>query len=127
MASRSGSPSETAQDHLRRGARDYVGAMSGLSIDFAGVVAALGTPLDAESVGAALLRALADRYDAAHPASALYELEQSGAHYLFDLASSADLPQEDRTVAAWALTPADVSPRDTSYQRGFPMKAGDDD
>jgi hypothetical protein len=51
----------------------------------------------------------------------LYEFQQSGAVYLFDLASSADLPQEDRTVAAWALTPAVVAKRDSSYQRGFPL------
>jgi hypothetical protein len=40
---------------------------------------------------------------------------------LFDLASAADLPHEDRTVAAWALTPAAPHERDSAYQRGFPM------
>jgi hypothetical protein len=95
--------------------------MSGLSIDFAGVVAALDLPWDGRVVGRALLKAIADHYEAEHSTSALYEFEQSGARYLFDLASSADLPQEDRTVAAWAVTPGVVAPRDTSYQRGFPM------
>jgi hypothetical protein len=44
----------------------------------------------------------------------------------FDLASPAGLPQEDRTVAAWAITSTDVGRRDTSYQRGFPMAPGDE-
>jgi hypothetical protein len=105
----------------------YVEAMSGLSIDFGGVVAALDRPLDGRSVGRALLKALADHYQAEHSASALYEFEQSGASYLFDLASSADLPQEDRTVAAWAVTPGVVAPRDTGYQRGFPLATSEAD
>jgi hypothetical protein len=49
---------------------------------------------------------------------------QSGATYLFDLASAVDAEQEDRTVAAWAITPAAVAKRDVSYQRGFPLTAG---
>ena len=97
--------------------------MTGLSIDLADVVAALDPPLDARMVGRALLTALADHYAAEHSASALYDFEQSGAHYLFDLASCAGLPREDRTVAAWALTPDAVAPRDTGYQRGFPLAA----
>jgi hypothetical protein len=92
-----------------------------LSLDYEAVLAALDRPRDAAVVGAALLRASADRYAAEHEASALYEFEQSGATYLFDLASCADLPQEDRTVAAWALTPPAVTKRDSSYQRGFPL------
>jgi hypothetical protein len=95
--------------------------MSGLSSDFAGVVAGPDLPLDGRTVGSALLKALGDHYKAEHSASPLYEFEQSGARYLFDLASSADLPQEDRTVAAWAVTPGAVAPRDTGYQRSFPM------
>jgi hypothetical protein len=46
---------------------------------------------------------------------------QSGATYLFDLASAAGAEQEDRTVAAWTVTPATVAKRDVSYQRGFPL------
>jgi hypothetical protein len=64
--------------------------MSGLSIDFAGVVAGPDLPLDGRTVGSALLKALGDHYKAEHSASPLYEFEQSGARYLFDLASSAD-------------------------------------
>ncbi|MEA2224167.1 MAG: hypothetical protein QOH83_2543 [Solirubrobacteraceae bacterium] len=102
--------------------------MQQLSLDYGAILAAVDRPLNAASIGAALLRALGDRYVAEHPhGSALHEFEQSGATYLFDLASSADLPQEDRTVAAWALTPAVVHRRDASYQRGFPMAAGTHD
>jgi hypothetical protein len=93
-----------------------------LSLDYARVLASLSAPLDPAAVGATLITALAARYEAGHPEGcALHEFQQSGATYLFDLASAAGLPQEDRTVAAWALTPADVGRRDTVYQRGFPL------
>jgi hypothetical protein len=93
-----------------------------LSVDYACILSSLSTPLDPAAVGAALVSAVAARYEARHPAgSALHEFQQSGATYLFDLASPAGLPQEDRTVAAWALTPAAVAKRDTAYQRGFPL------
>ena len=96
--------------------------MAGLSLDYARLVSSLDGPLDPAAVGAALVDALAARYEASHSAgSALHEFQQSGATYLFDLASAAGLPQEDRTVAAWALTPAAVTKRDTVYQRGFPL------
>jgi hypothetical protein len=95
--------------------------VAGLSLDYQAVVASLDRPLDAALIGVALLKALGDHYAAEHEGSALHEFQQSGATYLFDLASSADLPQEDRTVAAWALTPAAVVKRDSSYQRGFPL------
>jgi hypothetical protein len=72
-------------------------------------------------LGAVLLDALADRYEAWHGRCALHQFEQSGATYLFDLASSADLAQDDRTVAAWAMTPGTTARRDAAYQRGFPM------
>jgi hypothetical protein len=69
-----------------------------------------------------LLRSLADRYETQQrDGYVLYAFEQAGATYLFDLASSADLAQEDRTVAAWALTPAVIAARDVAYQRGFPL------
>lgn len=101
--------------------------MTTLSLDYQAVLASLDRPLDAAKVGVALLSALGDQYALEHEDSALHELEQSGATYLFDLASSADLPQEDRTVAAWALTPAAIAKRDSSYQRGFPLAPHADD
>jgi hypothetical protein len=97
--------------------------VSGLSLDYAALVHALGAPVDPAALGAALLEALAHRYEAQHAACALHEFRQAFGHYLFDLASSAGLPQEDRTVAAWAVTPPLVHRRDTSYQRGFPLTA----
>jgi hypothetical protein len=93
-----------------------------LSLDYQRLASSLGTWPDPAAVGAALLTALAAAYEASHPGgSALHEFQQSGAPYLFDLASAVGLPQEDRTVAAWALTPAAVAKRDTAYQRGFPL------
>lgn len=97
--------------------------MEQLSVDYTGLVASLGHPLNAASLGTALFRAVARRYESRQQACSLYEFEQTGAHYLFDLASPLGLPQEDRTVAAWALTPSGVTRRDTTYQRGFPMVA----
>jgi hypothetical protein len=67
------------------------------------------------------MTAFADWYAERHGVCALQQFEHAGASYLFDLASSVDLPQEDRTVAACAVTPKAVAPRDTGYQRGFPM------
>lgn len=81
----------------------------------------LDSPPDPTRLGAVLLSALADWYAVEHQNCALQQFGQSGASYLFDLASSAELPQEDRTVAAWALTPPDIGQRDAAYQRGFPM------
>lgn len=102
--------------------------MNGLSLDYAGLMSAsLHRPLDPALVGAALLRALAECYETEHGLCALYQFDQSGASYLFDLASSTDLPQEDRTIAAWALTPRVVPQRDIAYQPGFPMDSGADD
>jgi len=46
--------------------------------------------------------------------SFLFEFEQIGATYWFDFASSAALPQEDPTIAAWAITPINVHRRDVS-------------
>jgi hypothetical protein len=71
-----------------------------------------------------LLDALAGRYMRQYPNCALHEFSQAGATYLFDVASEAGGPQEDRTVAAWALTPSTVAKRDTAYQRGFPLPPG---
>jgi hypothetical protein len=102
--------------------------VSPLSIDYMGVVASFETPVDGEQVGIAILRRLAQRYEAEPSAgTALVEFAQSGASYLFDLASSAGLPQEDRTVGAWGITPPFVARRDASYQRGFPMAARPDE
>jgi hypothetical protein len=96
-----------------------------LSVDYPRVVASLPATWDPVLVGAALLDAAADWYERKQMDCALLQFEQSGAQYLFDLASSKGLAQEDRTVAAWALTPPVVEQRDAAYQRGFPMAPGD--
>lgn len=98
--------------------------MNALSLDYAGLMSAFRSPPSPALVGARLLTAAAEWYGAEHGDCALQSFEQAGASYLFDLASSASLPQEDRTVAAWALTPQAVNVRDTAYQRGFPMPSG---
>jgi len=98
--------------------------MDSLSLDYVRLMSTFHPPLDPALVTAALLTAFADWYDASHGDCALHQFEQAGASYLFDLASSANLPQEDRTVAAVALTPQAVDPRDAAYQRGFPMAPG---
>ncbi len=96
--------------------------MSALSLDYDSLVASLDQPLRPEDVGGTLFSAAAERYEISlGGACALLEFEQSGARYWFDFASSQDLPQEDRTIAAWAITPPQVGRRDNSYQRGFPM------
>jgi len=97
-----------------------------LSVDYQGVLDALDGRVDPRRLGAATLTALAARYAGTHDECALHEFEQSGAEYLFDLASAADLAQEDRTVGAWTVTPAGVKHRDATYQRGYPMPACDD-
>lgn len=92
-------------------------------MDYAGLVGDLSRPLTAVAVGQVLLDAAGDRYQGVCPRCSLVQFTQSGATYLFDLASAADAEQEDRTVAAWAVTPAAVARRDVSYQRGFPLAA----
>lgn len=104
--------------------RTTVRTMNALSLDYAGLMSAFRLPLDLALVSARLLTAAADWYGARHGDCALRHFEQAGASYLFDLASSTNLPQEDRTVAAVALTPQAVDIRDTAYQRGFPMPPG---
>jgi hypothetical protein len=100
--------------------------MSALSLDYGALVASLDQPPHPADVGAILANAAADRYEVEHEgACALFEFKQIGATYWFDFASSAALPQEDRTIAAWAITPRDVRRRDSSYQRGFPMAPDD--
>jgi hypothetical protein len=100
--------------------------VSGLSLDYGVLLGSVGQPPQPADVGAVLANAAADRYQATQAgACALYEFEQAGARYWFDFASSADLPQEDRTVAAWAITPTNIRRRDTAYQRGFPMTPDD--
>lgn len=51
--------------------------------------------MDGAEVGAVLLSALGDRYAVEHQESALHEFEQSGATYLFDLASAARVVDEE--------------------------------
>lgn len=97
--------------------------MTELSVDYAGLVGDLSRPLAAVEVGQVLLDATGDRYQGACKHCSLVQFTQSGATYLFDLASAVDAEQEDRTVAAWAATPAAVARRDVSYQRGFPLAA----
>ena len=96
--------------------------MNTLSLDYGALLASLGRQSAPHDVAAVFANAAAARYDAKQDgACALLEFDQAGAKYWFDLAGSTDLPQADRTVAAWALTPKDIHGRDSSYQRGFPM------
>lgn len=101
--------------------------MDGLSVDYVGIISSFHPTFEPSLVGIALLTELADRYEIEHEPCALYQFDQSGASYLFDLASSTGLPQEDRTIASWALTPPVVDQRDITYQRRFPLysSAGD--
>jgi hypothetical protein len=92
-----------------------------LSLPYAELVRSAGNPVDVDLLGQFLLEAAGAGYVALHGESGLLEFLQLGATYLFDLASSVGRPQEDRTVAAWAVTPPQVDARDRSYQRGFPM------
>ncbi|WP_203716335.1 hypothetical protein [Asanoa siamensis] len=87
------------------------------SIDYA----ALASDLPPAQLGRAILDALGDRYSGGHAACSLVEFAQSGATYLFDLASAVGGAQEDRTVAAWTVAPAVVGRRDVVYQRNFPL------
>jgi hypothetical protein len=103
-----------------------LGAIIALSLDYQGLLRRLGRPLDPAEVGAVLLTALAGRYERGQRECGLHEFAQAGATYLFDLASSVGAPQEDRTVAAWVITPSVVGVRDVSYQRGYPLGPGAD-
>ena len=80
-------------------------------------------PLVPAEVGKVLLGAVAGRYERMYPDCSQVQFTQSGASYLFDLASAVGAGQEDRTVAAWTVTPATANKRDVSYQRGFPLGA----
>jgi hypothetical protein len=97
-----------------------------LPVDYAGLMRDLPVPLVAADVGQVLLDAAAGRYTHVCPDCSLLQFTQSEATYLFDLASAAGAEQEDRTVAAWTVTPAAVDRRDVSYQRGFPLAADPD-
>ena len=95
--------------------------MTRLSVDYVGLVRGLRMPLAPADLGAALFDAVADRYEHQFPDCSLLQFVQSGATYLFDLASAVGAEQEDRTLVAWTITPATVGNRDVSYQRGFPL------
>jgi hypothetical protein len=95
--------------------------MTRLSVDYAGLVRGLTVPLAPADVGAALLEAVAERYEHQFPDCSLVQFVQSGATYVFDLASAVGAGQEDRTLAAWTITPATAGKRDVSYQRAFPL------
>jgi hypothetical protein len=90
-------------------------------MDYARLVRGLRMPLAPADLGAALLDAAAERYERQFPDCALLRFVQSGATYLFDEASAVGAEQEDRTLAAWTMTPATVGKRDVAYQRGFPL------
>jgi hypothetical protein len=92
-------------------------------MEYEGLVGDLTVPLVPAEVGNVLLGAVAERYERVCPGCSLVQFTQSGATYLFDLASAVGAGQEDRTVAAWTVTPATVSKRYVSYQRGFPLAA----
>jgi hypothetical protein len=92
-----------------------------LSIAYGKLIEALGSA-DVDEIGEALLSASGARYESTVGDCELLFFTQGSARFLFDLASSRDLPQADRTVAAYAATPASVATRDASYQRGFPME-----
>jgi hypothetical protein len=93
--------------------------VDGLSLDYASLGRAASRRPAA--LGAALLAAVGERYENQNRCHALHVFAQHEANFLFDLANAADCAQEDRTVAAWTLTPARVAPRDLSYQRGYPL------
>lgn len=95
--------------------------MTRLPVDYAGLVCGPRMPLAPADLGMALLDAVAERYEHQFPDCSLLQFVQSGATYLFDLASAVGAGQEDRTLAAWTVTPATVAKRDVSYQRGFPL------
>jgi hypothetical protein len=86
-------------------------------------VRGLTVPLVPAEAGSVLLGAVAEHYELVCPDCSLVQFAQSGATCLFDFASAVAAVQEDRTVAAWTVTPATVSKRDVSYQRGFPLAA----
>jgi hypothetical protein len=95
--------------------------VSRLSVDYARLVRCLDLSLTQADLGRVLLDAVAERYQRQWPNCSLVQFEQFTATYLFDLASAVGAAQEDRTVAAWAVTPSKIGRRDISYQRGFPL------
>jgi hypothetical protein len=95
--------------------------VTGLSVDYAGLVQNLPVPLIHADLGRVLLDAVAERYERQWLNCSLVQFEQSKATYLFDLAGVAGAVHEDRAVAAWAVTPSAIGRRDVSYQRGFPL------
>jgi hypothetical protein len=100
--------------------------MTRLSVDYAGLVRGLRMPLAPADLGTALFDAVAERYEHQFPRCCLLQFVQSGATCLFDLASAVGAEQEDRTLAAWTITPATVGKRDVSFQRGFPLPSDTD-
>ena len=97
--------------------------MTQFSVDYAGLVRGLRMPLAPADLGAALLDAVAERYEHQFPDCSLLQFVQSGATYLFDLASAVGAEQEDRTLAAWTITPATVSKRDVFLPARIPVVA----
>lgn len=71
--------------------------MSELSVDYTYLLGDLTAPLAAACVGPALLAAVAERYESQCPHCSLVEFAQSGATYLFDLASAGGARLAKRT------------------------------
>ena len=95
--------------------------MTGLSVNYARLMDDLTMLPATAAIGPALLAVVAARYERLCPDCSLVQFVQSDATYLFDLASAGGAAQEDRTVAAWTVTPPIAGKRDVSYQRGFPL------
>ncbi len=62
--------------------------MTRLSVEYEGLVRDLTVPLVPAEVGNILLEAVAERYERVCPDCSLVQFTQSGATYLFDLASA---------------------------------------
>ena len=75
-------------------------------MEYEGLVRDLTVPLVPAEVGNMLLGAVAERYQRVCPGCSLVQFTQSGGTYLFGFASAVGAGQEDRTVAAWTVTPA---------------------
>jgi hypothetical protein len=85
-------------------------------IDYHAILAATGR---SDEFIAAVGTAVIGAYLAEDPE--FLELTQECATYLFDAAGHLRPGGEDRTILAWAVIPATHQPRDTTYQRGYPI------
>lgn len=99
--------------------------MTSAHVDYRAVLAAADVDARPGVLGEVLLAEFGSAYRAEHGDVFLQVFPQGSATFLFDLASAGGLDREDRTVAAWAVTPDEVPTRDVGYQRGYPMQSGD--